>query len=539
VEVRRAEVPSAVDPEAARLLRLVELLLTVANVDGTIHPLEHAFINQYVESVLRHGEQQGLPDRRRGLLEQRYQLIAGELVEAPLHVLPDRALALFREMDPHDQSTAIELVHGLVHADGVLTPPEIHVQQLLLDCYCNRAPSVVAAPRPVPPPMLIQPAAWKDLAALSHPLLDPIEQTYSPHPIERAAQVEWDYKLVQAAIAAWNRMRAVGNGRLTALTNITQLPVGSQFLDGFVQVMRPAKPVELVVVGDTHGCYSCLKAALLQSNFIERVWAHQWNPNEYPDIKLVLLGDYIDRGLFSFDGVLRAALHLFVAMPDNVVLLRGNHEWLRWFGNTISSGVSPAEGLASIAPHVPVQMLEAYRVLFENMPTSFMCERTLFVHAGIPRDDTMERFQDLSSLNDPEIRFQMMWSDPVLGEHIPVAEQRLDPRFRFGSAQFRAFMERTGFHTLVRGHEQINSGFEVTYNLGDLMLFNVFSAGGWDNRDLPPDSSYRAVTPMAVTIEVGGETPIATPWPLHYRPFNFEPHNGLYRAQPVLEFRYT
>ena len=30
----------------------------------------------------------------------------------------------------------------------------------------------------------------------------------------------------------------------------------------------------------------------------------------------------------------------------------------------------------------------------------------------------------------------------------------------------------------------------------------------------------------------------ATPWPLHYGPFNYEPHNGLYRAQPVLEYRY-
>jgi hypothetical protein len=29
-----------------------------------------------------------------------------------------------------------------------------------------------------------------------------------------------------------------------------------------------------------------------------------------------------------------------------------------------------------------------------------------------------------------------------------------------------------------------------------------------------------------------------TPWPLQYHPFNYEPHNGLYRRQPVLEYRY-
>ena len=32
-------------------------------------------------------------------------------------------------------------------------------------------------------------------------------------------------------------------------------------------------------------------------------------------------------------------------------MLRGNHEWLRWFDNRITSGVYPAEALASIEPH--------------------------------------------------------------------------------------------------------------------------------------------------------------------------------------------
>src|SRR5688500_15204171 len=100
-------------------------------------------------------------------------------------------------------------------------------------------------------------------------------------------------------------------------------------------------------------------------------------------------------------------------MPDHVYLLRGNHEWLTWFDDKIVSGVSPAEALASIAPYVPIEMLEGYRVLFEHMPTALLCDRTLFVHGGIPRDDTFaERYRDLSSLNDPDLRFQMMWSDP-------------------------------------------------------------------------------------------------------------------------------
>jgi hypothetical protein len=279
----------------------------------------------------------------------------------------------------------------------------------------------------------------------------------------------------------------------------------------------------------------------MQSNFIERAWLHQWDPANHPDVKLVLLGDYIDRGRFSFDGVLRAALHLFVAMPDQVILLRGNHEWLRWWDhNRIASGVYPAEGLATIAPYVTLEMLEAYRVMFESMPTSLLCDRLLFVHGGIPRDDTFaDKYRDLSSLNDPEIRFQMMWSDPVHTDTVPVEIQRQNPRFEFGRAQFVNFMKRVNMNAMIRGHEQIDAGFEVAYELGEHMLVDLFSAGGHDNADLPIDSSYRTIRPMALSVHLGnGATPTATPWPLHYQPFNYEPHNGLYRPQPLLEYRY-
>ncbi|HUS29873.1 MAG TPA: metallophosphoesterase family protein, partial [Kofleriaceae bacterium] len=459
--------------------------------------------------------------------------------------LRKRAVALLQGLSVPDRGIALELIANLIHADGGISPAELQLQHELTAVvqkaarFGPNAKTIVEKKKSSP--IVVEPAVWKDLVALTHPLLDPLEHTLSPHPVERQSQIEWDYRLLQAAMLQWDRQRRTGNGRLAGITDIGQLPAGSRFLDQFVHVMRPSAPVELIVLGDLHGCYSCLKAALLQTNFVERVWAHQWDPANHPDVKLVLLGDYIDRGRFSFDGVLRAALHLFVAMPDNVIVLRGNHEWWRWWqNNQISSAVYPAEGIASIAPYVPVEMLEAYRVLFESMPTSFLCERMMFVHAGIPRDDTFaERYHDLSSLNDPEIRFQMMWSDPVQADSIPVDIQRQNPRFEFGRAQYAEFMKRAGMNVMVRGHEQIDAGFEVFYDLGEHVLLDLFSAGGHDNADLPIDSSYRTIRPMGLSIMHGeGTTPVATPWPLHYQPFNYAPHNGLYRVQPVLEYRY-
>jgi hypothetical protein len=533
----------------------VDLMLTVSYVDGAFHPRERDFVNRYVDSVLLTIEQSASTLEQRAQLrgtwkryfDELYPRLDAEvamLVREDASKLRPRALGLLQGLSAQDRAVALELISALIHADGAISPPEQSLHQELTAFVQSAGRSFGPQAKTLVDkkarPLVVEPAMWKELTAVSHPLLDPIEQTLSPHPVERQAQIEWDYRLLQQAITQWNWQRQTGNGRLAGLTDIGQLPAGTRFLDSFVHVMRPSAPVELIVLGDLHGCYSCLKAALLQSNFIERVWAHQWDPANHPDVKLVLLGDYIDRGRFSFDGVLRAALHLFVSMPEHVILLRGNHEWLRWFENRISSGVYPAEGLASIAPYVPIEMLEGYRLLFEHMPTSLLCERLMFVHAGIPRVDTFtERFRDLSSLNDPEVRFQMMWSDPIHTDRVPVEVQRTNPRFEFGRAQFTEFMQRAGMQVMIRGHEQIDAGFDVFYDLGEHMLIDLFSAGGSDNADLPPDSSYRTIRPMALSIQLGpGTTPIATPWPLHYQPFNYAPHNGLYRPQPVLEYRY-
>jgi hypothetical protein len=545
--------PAVADAETKRFSAIVDLLICVGHVDGVYDPRARAFVRQYVDAVVRTLEQ-GQADARLsaarrahfGELEAELGEQLGELVDEEVTTLGDqvppqlraRVLALFHGLPWIDRATVLELVHALVQVDGRVSPAERALYQELTALLAPAPPAAATKPHG-PAPMLVGPPAWRQLSAASHPLLDPLEQTYSPHPVERKAQLEWDFHLIRQAMLQWQRQREAGAFRLAGITDVTQLPPGSRFLDGFVHVMRPDAPVELVVLGDLHGCYSCLKAALLQSGFIERAWAHQWDPARYPDVKLVFLGDYIDRGRFSFDGVLRAALQLYAAMPDHVILLRGNHEWLQWSGGWLASGVYPAEALASIVGYAPPEMLEAYRQLFEHMPTSLLCERTLLVHGGIPRADTFERYRDLASLNDPELRFQMMWSDPVQSDHVAVEQQRLNPRFSFGREQFRAFMERVGMTTMVRGHEQIDRGFDVFYDLGDRMLLTVFSAGGHDNADLPDHSSYRAVTPMAVTLQFGHGTPTATPWAIAYRSFNFEPHNGLYRPQPLLDFRYA
>ena len=528
---------------AAHVVSVVDLLLTIGYIDGTLHDDEKAFILEYLERLVAHVAHpldskeawRAQIDSVYARLDSEIAAIAAEVVAADdaSYVrtrLKVRAVALFRAFSPADQRVALELLTAVAHTDGTVTDAERELHDELLS-YFHAQPTLLV-PQVTPPDDMLTIDLPIDvpLAAMSHPWLDTLEQPYSPDHDTLLGQLNSDYNLVFEAIKVWERQRARGNGRLTGVTDVAQLAPGTRILDGHVHVQRPSQPTELIVLGDLHGCYSALKAALLQSDFIERALRHQADPVNNPDVKLVLLGDYIDRGRFSFEGVMRAALQLLVSLPEHVILLRGNHEFLVRLGEFIVSAVNPAEAVPALSQSAPVEVLEAYRHLFDHMPTSFLFDRTLFVHGGIPREDTLaERYRDLSSLDDSVLRFEMMWGDPVDTDHVPVKLQRESARFNFGRDQFRSFMERVGAHTMIRGHEQVDHGFQTVFDLGTQRLHTLFSVGGHDNSDLPPESRYRSVAPKALTVRTGLGPLHAVPWPLKYQAFMTAEHNGFYR----------
>jgi hypothetical protein len=295
---------------------------------------------------------------------------------------------------------------------------------------------------------------------------------------------------------------------------------------------------ELTILGDLHGCYSILKATILQSKFFERVDAYR-RDKTLPYPLLVLLGDYIDRGLFSINGVLRTVLQLLVTAPEHVVVLRGNHEYYVEVKGNMYGGVKPAEAINTLKPHLPIDVFRHYRTLFEEMPNVFLFDKFFFVHGGIPKDRLVkERWKDLSSLNDPDIRFQMMWSDPSTADIIPADLQDQASRFAFGRMQFRAFMQRIGTHTMVRGHEKVIGGFAKTYDDDDhARVLTVFSAGGAANGDLPKESTYREVTPMVVTMTWDNGATKITPWTPDWESYNDPERNAFFKLPPEIEQR--
>jgi len=522
-------------PES-NIVAAIDLLLTIGYIDGHLHADEQALIRRYLDHLIK--SQPGSAEH----VDAAYTRLTAEIAALAAEVtasddgsfvptrLKVRAVSVFRSFTPADQAVALELLAAMTRADGTIAPRERELHDELL-AYFHAAPSF-PAPSMDPPPELVylEPPQALPLPAVSHPMLDPLEHNYAQDPVAAASQFTSDYALIFQTITTWEQQRSLGNGRLVGVTTIDQLPPGARWLDGHVYAMRPAGPTELIILGDLHGCYGCLKAAVLQSSFIERATAHRNDPANHPDVKLVLLGDYLDRGKFGFEGVLRAAMQLHAMLPDHVVMLRGNHEYLVRVGEQVISAVNPAEAVPAIADRAPPHILEAYRHLFDRMPTAMIFERTLFVHAGVPRDETLaERYRDLSSLDDPVIRFEMMWSDPEQIDTVPLDLQRASTRFSFGSEQFRAFMERIGCYTMIRGHEQVDTGFMTNFDVGRAQLHTVFSAGGAHNEDLPADARYRSVVPMALTLRWNAGVATAFPWAIDYAPFSNPANNGFHR----------
>lgn len=420
-------------------------------------------------------------------------------------------LELLGRLEENARRVVVESVEQLMHADGKVHPNEA--------AFFEEVSALLDAPIELDDSDLLEFServfrigAPMALAARGddHPLLRAGEWDFSHDPSAFSDQSETELRLLAKVEELYRSLRGRGAGILANAKTAEDIAPGPRWLDGRVYVQNPApdREHELLVLGDLHGCYSCLKAALLQADFFEKVRRHEEDPERNPEMTLVLLGDYIDRGRFGYAGTLRAALELVAAFPRNVVALRGNHEYYIELSGRVLAPVRPCEAMDSLASVDGSRLLRAYRRLFDDMPTSFVFGDAFFVHGGIPRDATFEsKWRGLATLNDPDLAFEMLWSDPGDVDAVPRDLQKEVARFGFGRRQFQRFMHAVGCRLMVRGHERVVEGMRVTYDLDDAKLVTLFSAGGAENADLPTKSNYREVTPMALrVVHRDGET---------------------------------
>ncbi|AEG14536.1 metallophosphoesterase [Desulfofundulus kuznetsovii DSM 6115] len=131
----------------------------------------------------------------------------------------------------------------------------------------------------------------------------------------------------------------------------------------------------ILVVGDVHGCRHLLEAVLHRAGY---------NPDRD---RLILLGDYIDRGPDS-----KGTLELVRSLVNNgAVALRGNHEQMlldairnpdpvNELGTWLNNGGRAT--LNSFGTY-SVKLLARWRDFLESLPLIHQEEEYIFVHAGV------------------------------------------------------------------------------------------------------------------------------------------------------------
>lgn len=554
------------DPDVAeqQMNAIIFYLTAFGYIDGQFDFTEKTFVRIYIRQLVTARAELAMPgaDARtrddvvarftahfhevfehidRGVRDLFDEAVAdGEDVEKFVYAkLKLRSYEIFHSFDRANQHELLATIDELIYADGSAHPAEHKFRGELEALLGAETPLTVEDVEEIPHGTLAIAGPAALLPRLEdHPFFTTFEHHYSADPERIRHQAAADLDLMRRFTAKLTEQRAAGAGRLAGVRTVAELAGQAPFLDGHVYV-HPAAPgqvYELTVLGDLHGCYSCLKGALLQADFFAKLEA--WRADRTrPEPKLVLLGDYIDRGRFSYNGVLRAVMELFLAAPGHVFPLRGNHEYYIEYRGRIYGGVKPAEAINTLVNHMPGEIFAEYMHMFEALPNVLFFDELMFVHAGIPRDvDIRAKLVDLAALNDPELRFQMLWSDPSTADYIPDELQAQNARFPFGKQQFEAFMHKVGCTTLVRGHEKVDAGFKPIYS-GNVSLLSLFSAGGADNQDLPPDSSYRSVTPMAATIRVEAGSAQVTPWLIDYQRFNDPRRNRFFATPPEIEHK--
>ncbi len=174
---------------------------------------------------------------------------------------------------------------------------------------------------------------------------------------------------------------------------------------------------QLFAIGDIHGCFDSLKELIENKIQLQK------------DDKLILLGDYINRGDKS-----KEVVNFIIELLKNgydVIPLKGNHELLlletfedeknkpKWIQN------GGDETLKSFGISLIKDIFSKYLDFFSNLKSYFSIEHFLFVHAGF-NDKILNPFQDTYSMvweSQVEYFNPLLTEKTIIHGHRPISNE--------------------------------------------------------------------------------------------------------------------
>ncbi|XP_061356861.1 serine/threonine-protein phosphatase BSL3 isoform X1 [Gastrolobium bilobum] len=232
-------------------------------------------------------------------------------------------------------------------------------------------------------------------------------------------------------------------------------------------VLQLRAPIK--IFGDLHGQFGDLM----------RLFDEYGAPSTAGDIAYIdylFLGDYVDRGQHSLETI-SLLLALKVEYPNNVHLIRGNHEAAdinALFGFRI-------ECIERLGERDGIWAWHRINRLFNWLPLAALIEKKIIcMHGGIGRSiNHLEQIENIQRPITMEagsiVLMDLLWSDPTENDSV----EGLRPNARgpglvtFGPDRVMEFCNNNDLQLIVRAHECVMDGFE---RFAQGHLITLFSA---------------------------------------------------------------
>eukprot|EP00081_Caenorhabditis_elegans_P018264 NP_498666.2 Serine/threonine-protein phosphatase [Caenorhabditis elegans] len=213
-----------------------------------------------------------------------------------------------------------------------------------------------------------------------------------------------------------------------------------------------------VVVGDLHG----------QFNDLINMFILLGRP---PETVYVFTGDYVDRGMMSLECIMLLFTYK-ICYPENIVLLRGNHEIAR-----VNKKYGFYEECVTSIPKCGEEIWALFQRCFNNLPISaLIATKILCMHGGLsPALTCLDELRNHPKpIRNPfrGIVNDMLWADPDPS----VFEWKASSRgsgFTFGTNVIDDVCKRLGVELIIRAHQMCFDGYWV---LSGRKLITIFSA---------------------------------------------------------------
>ncbi|KAH0786200.1 serine/threonine-protein phosphatase 2A catalytic subunit alpha isoform [Histomonas meleagridis] len=227
-----------------------------------------------------------------------------------------------------------------------------------------------------------------------------------------------------------------------------------------IEVLQSEKNVlyvnsPLIVCGDVHGDFKNLREIF---DIFERP----------PDGRYLFLGDYVDRGDNSVETIL-LLLCLKIKYPDDVYLIRGNHE---------SPTLTITFGFYTeiMRRYSNYSIWQCFIEVFKYLPLAAVIDSQYFcVHGGlcpllksVSDIEKAERFVAMTTMAG--VISDILWSDPYEGLGYSISPRQAG--YLWGSDISHHFLHENKLSLIIRGHEKKDGGFAICH---DDLVMTVFS----------------------------------------------------------------